>query len=64
MFPCAKSCIDGLVDAGVIPNDTAAHLTEMTFRPPVVEAGTMALRLEVVEVADALTSDHSTAKGP
>jgi hypothetical protein len=34
--PAAKAAIDGLVDAGVIPDDTDRHLASVTFLPAVV----------------------------
>lgn len=33
-YPAAKAAIDGLVDAGVIPNDTPEHLVSLTFTAP------------------------------
>ena len=32
-FPCAKACIDGLVDAEVIADDDDSHLVSLTFAP-------------------------------
>jgi len=32
--PVAKAAIDGLVDAGVLDDDTGAHVTGITFHPP------------------------------
>lgn len=37
-FPAVKAAVDGLVDAGLIPDDTPAHLTEITFRPVVLRS--------------------------
>ena len=34
-FPAVKAAIDGLVDFGVIPNDTPDHLSAITFVAPV-----------------------------
>lgn len=34
--PEAKAAIDGLVDAGLIVDDTAAHLLCVTFLPPLI----------------------------
>lgn len=34
-MPAAKAAIDGIVDAGVLPDDTPAHVLSLTFRPPV-----------------------------
>lgn len=44
--PAAKAAIDGIVDAGVIPDDDPTHLTEVVFRPPWV-CGIDGLRLTV-----------------
>jgi hypothetical protein len=33
-FPAVKAAIDGVVDAGVIPDDNAAYLHALTFLPP------------------------------
>lgn len=33
-YPTAKAAIDGLVDAGVIPDDTGEHLVLLSFTPP------------------------------
>ena len=33
--PAAKAAIDGLVDAGVMPDDTPEYLHSVTFHPPV-----------------------------
>jgi len=38
-FPVAKACIDGLVDAGVIPDDGPEYVTSLTFRAPLVDGG-------------------------
>lgn len=39
-FPVAKACIDGLVDAGVIPDDGPKFVLSLTFRAPKVDGGT------------------------
>jgi hypothetical protein len=44
--PCAKAAIDGLVDAGLWPDDTAEWITRVTFLPPVYGQGN-ALQLEL-----------------
>jgi hypothetical protein len=31
--PSVKAAIDGLVDAGVVPDDTGQHVREITFLP-------------------------------
>lgn len=33
-FPTVKAAIDGIVDAGTIPNDTPEHLLGLIFLPP------------------------------
>jgi len=38
-FPVAKACIDGLVDAGVIPDDGPEYVTSLTFKAPQVDGG-------------------------
>jgi hypothetical protein len=48
-FPAIKATVDGLVDAGVIPNDTPDHVTEIGFSSPAV-GSTDSLVLVVVEV--------------
>ena len=47
--PSAKSCIDGLVDAGVIDDDDDTHVTAITFHPHTY--GSDALVLIVKEAA-------------
>ena len=47
-FPAAKAGIDGLVDAGVIPNDTPNHLLKLTFFPATV-TGKDSMRITVKE---------------
>lgn len=47
--PAAKAAIDGLVDAGVLADDNADHLVEVTFRPPNV-CGRDGLRLDIIEL--------------
>lgn len=48
-----KAAIDGLVDAGVIPDDDAAHLTAVTIRrgDPTREPGTYRLTLTLTPEA-------------
>ena len=36
-FPAAKSAIDGIVDAGVLPDDDAEHLVELRFLAPALD---------------------------
>jgi crossover junction endodeoxyribonuclease RusA len=50
-YPAVKAAIDGLVDAGVIPDDNPHHVTCVTFRAPVV-ADRDGLRLVIVEEPD------------
>ena len=48
--PTVKAAIDGLVDAGVIPDDTGKHLAAVTFLPPVKGNGDwLTLTIEAVE---------------
>lgn len=47
--PHAKAGIDGLVEAGLIPDDSAVHLPEITFRAPRVD-GVNGLEIEVFRV--------------
>lgn len=45
--PEAKAAIDGLVDAGVLPDDTPDHLLSITFAPPhICGVNGMHLRIE------------------
>lgn len=46
IMPAAKAAIDGLTDAGVIPNDTDEYLPELDFRPALI-LGYNGLRLQV-----------------
>jgi hypothetical protein len=46
--PHVKAAIDGMVDAGVIPDDDAAHLVAVTFRPPEV-CGHNGIRITITE---------------
>jgi crossover junction endodeoxyribonuclease RusA len=48
--PEAKAAIDGLVDAGVLDDDDAAHVVEITFSPPVV-CGVNGMELTIQETA-------------
>lgn len=50
-FPSVKAAIDGLVDAGVVPDDTPAHVARLIFEAPVLGARVNSLRL-VVEAFD------------
>lgn len=44
VFPAVKAAVDGLVDAGVVPNDTDDYLQALTFRPSLI-LGYAGLRL-------------------
>lgn len=44
--PEAKAAIDGLVDAGVIPDDDPTHLLAVTFMPPWI-CGADGLRIRI-----------------
>lgn len=46
--PAVKAAIDGLVDAGVLDDDSPQYLTEVVFRPPWV-CGADGLRLTIEE---------------
>jgi hypothetical protein len=45
-FPAAKAAIDGLVDAGVIEDDTAKQVVQIDFHAPLVD-GVDGLRLMI-----------------
>lgn len=47
--PSAKAAIDGLIDAGVIPDDTKEFLEFILFKPCEVIKGRAALVVEVLE---------------
>lgn len=47
--PAVKSAIDGLVDAGVVPDDDPRYVTLIAFGPPAQEQGYDALRITIVE---------------
>jgi hypothetical protein len=48
--PAAKAAIDGIVDAGVIPDDTNEWLKWIRFHPCVVQKGKQGLALRVTGV--------------
>ena len=50
-YPAVKAAIDGLVDAGVIPDDGPTNVIKVTFRAPQV-AQRDGLRLLIVEEPD------------
>lgn len=45
-LPSVKAAIDGLVDAGVIPDDDPAHMRRLVFEAPVT-TGRDAITLEI-----------------
>lgn len=47
-YPAAKAAVDGIVDAGVIPDDTPEYFTMLAFKPP-VHGKVDALELLVIE---------------
>lgn len=47
--PAVKAAIDGIVDAGVIPDDTSEHVVSITFLP--TQRGRDALVLTITEVS-------------
>lgn len=47
----AKAAIDGIVDAGVIPDDNPNHLGWLKFYPPVVEKGVNGLLVKIHDAA-------------
>lgn len=50
----SKAAIDGLVDAGVLPDDDSKHLVEVAFRrdPEKTRRGWYQLKIEVIEVSE------------
>jgi glycine/serine hydroxymethyltransferase len=56
-FPSAKAAIDGLVHAGVLPDDTPDHVCSLTFHQP--RRGPHGLHLLIVDLAD-LPPEHGT----
>lgn len=50
-FPVAKACIDGLVDAGVIPDDGPDIVTSLTFQAPYVYGGADKVVMSVKKLA-------------
>lgn len=49
-----KAAIDGLVDAGVIPDDTPDHVTRITFHPP--RRDPHGLHLLIVDLGDEIAT--------
>lgn len=48
-YPAVKAAIDGLQDAGVIPEDDGRYVTLIAMAPPVQEAPVDALRIIIYE---------------
>lgn len=53
-YPTLKAAIDGLVDAGVLPDDDSEHLPAVTIRrdPPTGRAGVYRVRLVLTRPED------------
>ena len=49
--PAAKAAIDGLVDAGVLPDDNPQHLVAVLYLPPRI-CGVNGLELVIVDAND------------
>lgn len=52
--PAVKAAIDGLVDAGVVADDTGAHVSEIVFLP--ARRGPDALHLQIDEILTTTTT--------
>ena len=52
LAPAAKPIIDGIVDAGVIPDDSGTYVDAITYYAPVVGVGEPALILTITEVTE------------
>ena len=51
IYPTLKACIDGIVDAGVIPDDSDRHLLGPDLRPYLAgERGVLRLRFEITPI--------------
>jgi hypothetical protein len=48
-FPAAKAAIDGLVDAGIVEDDTADQVVRVDFHAPITHYGLDGLRIVVQE---------------
>lgn len=48
--PACKAAVDGLVDAGILPDDDPAHVLSLTFTAP-RKTGVDALTIEIEEAA-------------
>lgn len=55
-YPAIKACVDGLVDAGVLPDDDAAHLDGPDMRlgdpDPAMPAGHHRLTVNITDTTD------------
>ena len=51
--PALKGVLDGLVDAGVVADDSGEFVASVTYRTPVVEAGALPALVVVVRAASA-----------
>lgn len=51
ILPAAKAAIDGLVDAGVLPDDTDQYVRALVFLPHRIERGADALELTIRDIA-------------
>lgn len=49
-FPVAKACIDGLVDAQVIPDDGPEFVKSLEFKAPYIDGGEDRAMLYITEV--------------
>ena len=47
-----KAAIDGIVDAGVVPDDNPQYMKYVRFWPPVVVKGKNSLIVRVIEVTE------------
>lgn len=48
VYPSVKAAIDGIVKAGVIPDDKPPYVQAITFRIPVIRRGEIGLTIEVI----------------
>ncbi len=56
--PAVKGAIDGLVDAGIIPDDSAAYLHGVTYRPPKINSGAPPALILVITPAPSLDGER------
>lgn len=47
-YPTAKAAIDGLVDAGVLDDDSPKYVTTITFHAPVISKGNQGLEILII----------------